>query len=246
MKNMMKFAAAAVAAMALTAAHGRTIVYIGDSITDGNWGGVTGAPASDQRHLSDMNHIFGHGYMSICASALMAERPGEYECHNRGIGGQSLTDLAERWDKDVVALKPDVLSVLIGTNDAEQWLAGGNKLGDVDEWTQMYDSLLTVTRRRLPEVEFVLCTPFVAKAGWAGSALNYDERLSMIRELDAAVISLARKHGAKVVPFDVLFAGLQPAAPAADYWIWDGIHPTPAGHKKMADLWLEVTGELLK
>ena len=23
------------------------------------------------------------------------------------------------------------------------------------------------------------------------------------------------------------------------YWIWDGIHPTPAGHKRMADMWIK-------
>ena len=25
-----------------------------------------------------------------------------------------------------------------------------------------------------------------------------------------------------------------------EYWIWDGIHPTPAGHRLMADVWIDA------
>ena len=53
-------------------AEGKKVLYIGDSITDGNWGG--GGSSSD-RNLSDMNHIFGHGYMFICAAHYMSEFP---------------------------------------------------------------------------------------------------------------------------------------------------------------------------
>ena len=36
-----------------------------------------------------------------------------------------------------------------------------------------------------------------------------------------------------------MFEKLVSTKPAPSYWIWDGIHPTPAGHKRMADLWLK-------
>ena len=39
-----------------TPATGKKILYIGDSVTDGNWGKVSGGP---NRSLTDMNHIFG-------------------------------------------------------------------------------------------------------------------------------------------------------------------------------------------
>lgn len=50
-----------------THATGKKILYIGDSVTDGNWGKVSGGP---NRSLTDMNHIFGHGYMFIWCRPL--------------------------------------------------------------------------------------------------------------------------------------------------------------------------------
>ena len=39
------------------------------SITDGNWGNACGMPKpTAERSLWDMNHIYGSGYMYLCAS----------------------------------------------------------------------------------------------------------------------------------------------------------------------------------
>lgn len=74
-----------------THATGKKILYIGDSVTDGNWGKVSGGP---NRSLTDMNHIFGHGYMFICAARYMADYPEEdYRFYNRGISGNRVADL---------------------------------------------------------------------------------------------------------------------------------------------------------
>lgn len=74
-------------------AGGLKILFIGDSITDGNWGSGDGKPSSE-RTLWDMNHIYGHGFMYLCASHYLGEYPQyEYEFFNRGISGNSLYDL---------------------------------------------------------------------------------------------------------------------------------------------------------
>lgn len=74
-------------------AKGLKILFIGDSITDGNWGGGNAKPSS-QRSLWDMNHIYGHGFMFLCAAHYMSENPNaEYEFFNRGISGNSLYGL---------------------------------------------------------------------------------------------------------------------------------------------------------
>ena len=58
--------------------------------------------------------------MFLCAAHYQAEYPERnYEFFNRGISGNTLTDLEKRWNTDVLALHPDVLSVLIGTNDVD-------------------------------------------------------------------------------------------------------------------------------
>ena len=98
-------------------AGGLKILFIGDSITDGNWGSGDGKPSSE-RTLWDMNHIYGHGFMYLCASHYLGEYPQyEYEFFNRGISGNSLYDLEKRWQEDVLDINPDVLSILVGIND---------------------------------------------------------------------------------------------------------------------------------
>lgn len=216
----------------------KRVLYIGDSITDGAWGNSGGsAKSSEQRTHWDLNHIFGHGYMYLCAAEMMAEHPGEYQFFNRGISGNTLADLEVRWQKDVLDLKPDIISILIGTNDV--WRAlDKNKEVDIKEWTARYDSLITKTKNVLPDVKIVLCTPFVSKVGKIGSNANYPIRKEQVAACAAAVRHLAYKHGATLVSFDDLFNNL--TSPSPDYWIWDGIHPTAAGHKKMANMWLNT------
>ena len=95
------------------------VLFIGDSITDGNWGNSCGMPtSSDERSQWDMNHIYGSGYMYLCATHYQGNYPErEYEFFNRGISGNTLADLQARWQKDVLDINPDVLSILIGTKD---------------------------------------------------------------------------------------------------------------------------------
>ena len=98
-------------------ASGPRVLFIGDSITDGNWGNACGMPKpTAERSLWDMNHIYGSGYMYLCASHYQGDFPEkEYAFFNRGISGNTLRDLEKRWEEDVIGMKPDVLSVLVGT-----------------------------------------------------------------------------------------------------------------------------------
>jgi lysophospholipase L1-like esterase len=52
--------------------------------------------------------------------------------------------------------------------------------------------------------------------------------------------------------YDAIYIGLQDSfnkalsrAPA-DYWIWDGVHPMPAGHELIAREWIGQVGRRLK
>ena len=223
-------------------AEGKRVLFIGDSITDGAWGnsGVWNA-SSDERDQKDMNHIYGHGYMMIVASRFQALYPEEeWQFWNRGISGNTLDDLASRWQKDVLDLHPDVVSILIGTNDVEQALNEG-KVIDPKEWGNKFRALLDETLKQNPQTQLVLCTPFVAKAGWRGESGNYNERLQMITSLVNVIQRICDEYKARFVPFDTLVKvtiDSTPNRPVA-YWIWDGIHPTPAMHYRMAEMWIE-------
>lgn len=230
-------------------AKGKRVLFIGDSITDGLWGNskVWNTPSEDRNH-KDMNHIYGHGYMMICASHYQGLYPEEeFVFWNRGISGNTLDDLSARWQKDALALRPDVVSILIGTNDVGKALDKGYTV-DVEAWKAQYMALLDSTLSINPDCRFVLCTPFVAKAGKMAATSNYDEREKMIASLQTAVASIAAKYDAVLVPFDSLVSNSIASHPElpATYWIWDGIHPTPAMHYLMAQMWISKAEKVIR
>ena len=214
----------------------QTYVFAGDSITDGGWGmsGGRGIPASE-RNLTDLNHIYGHSYMMLVASDWQSAYPATgLTFHNRGLSGDKLEGLAARWDQDILSLKPDVLSILIGVNDSSKDI-------DLQAWEADYRALLARTRTALPTCKLVLCTPFLAPVGRFGTREDYPVRLERVKTMATAVRELAAEFQAVLVPFDELFASL-PAGATPEWWIWDGIHPTAAGHRRMADLWEQCVG----
>ena len=82
---------------------GSVFLFIGDSITDGNWGVKSN---TSKRSYKDLNHIYGHGYVFLCASELMSQYPEkEFVFHNRGISGNTIVDMASRWQQDCLDLQ---------------------------------------------------------------------------------------------------------------------------------------------
>ena len=222
---------------------GSRIVFAGDSITDGAWGGGNGTKLpTAKRDQTDMNHIFGHSYMMLCASRLLADNPDQgLNFYNRGISSNTLANLEDRWDEDVLALNPDIISILIGTNDIHFYLLEDNdKEFDFKAWEKRYRNLLDRALEINPETIFILGTPFTAPTGKVGQAEDYEKRYSLLKHMDEVIEGIAVDYNARLIRFDKLFESLYQKYPeeGAAYWIWDGIHPTPAGHQAMADAWL--------
>ena len=192
---------------------GARILFQGDSITDGNRG-----------RSADPNHILGHGYVFIIAARHGAAFPNlKLDFVNRGISGNTVLELAQRWQQDTLDLKPDVLSILIGVNDHGRGIP-------LDQYEQVYEKLITEARAANPKLKLVLGEPFVKPAG------KIDENLRKRQEI---VARLAQKHGAALVHFQRVFDEATKRAPA-DYWIWDNVHPTYRGHQLMAEEWERV------
>lgn len=190
-----------------------------------------------------MNHIYGSGYMYLCAAHYQGNYPErEFDFLNRGISGNTLQDLERRWEDDVVKVNPDVLSILIGTNDVDQYLRnseGGTF--DFQEWENKYRNLLDRSLETNPNLKLVLCAPFIANTGKMRETKNFGERDSLIHRCAVIVERIAKEYNAVYLPFDILFENIILKYPTLQntYWIWDGIHPTPAGHRRMADMWIE-------
>jgi len=207
----------------------RVILFQGDSITD---------CGRDRSAEANPNHntALGPGYVGKIGGALLAEYPSRnLQVFNRGIGGNRVVDLYARWKFDAVNLSPDLISILIGVNDT--WHEFGSQNGvELDRYEQVYRMLLEYTRARLPEVQFVLCEPFVLLTGVVTP--EWQVEIAARREI---VVRLAQEFGAVFVPFQKMFDEALKDAPA-EYWTSDGVHPTPAGHTRMAAFWRKCVG----
>ena len=196
------------------------VLFQGDSITDGNRG-----------RSADPNHILGHGYAFIIAArhgAAFPERKLDFS--NRGVSGNTVLDLEKRWAKDTLALKPTLLSIMIGVNDQSRNVP-------LEAYEATYDKLLTDARAQNPKLKLVLIEPFVRHPGKPVP--------EGIVARQAIVAKLAQKHGAALVRLQKLFDDAA-AKTADDYWVWDTVHPTYRGHQLLADEWERVVREYWK
>jgi lysophospholipase L1-like esterase len=103
--------------------------------------------------------------------------------------------------------------------------------------------LLQQTKQQLPDVQLVLCEPFVLPVGKARD--KWEVWSTEVKKRQEVVQHLSEEYNAILVPFQSAFDKALSKAPA-DYWIWDGIHPMPAGHELMAREWMHRVSKKLK
>ncbi|MDR2971011.1 MAG: SGNH/GDSL hydrolase family protein [Bacteroidales bacterium] len=206
------------------------ILFQGDSITDGG-------RKRDSNACNTLEHL-GNGYALFTSTQLLkthAEK--QLKIYNRGISGNKVYQLRERWDAEALAFSPDVLSILIGVNDYWHTLTGDYK-GTVEIYENDLRALLKYTKDKLPNIQFVLCEPFTVKGG---RAINDTQWFPMFDAYRLAAKKLADEFSAVFVPFQSAFDEALKLAPAS-YWAADGVHPDLPGRQLMADVWLEATG----
>lgn len=208
---------------------GNTILFQGDSITDAGRDRKTAGEANQQKPL-------GKGYAWLAAASMLVDRPDdELQIYNRGISGNKVFQLADRWQEDCLDLKPNVLSILIGVNDIWHML-NGQYDGTVEVYEKDYHALVELTKQALPSVKLVICEPFVLRCG----AVN-DKWFPAFDGYRAAAKRVSDQAGAVFVPFQSMFDRAVNHAPP-QHWAGDGVHPSPAGAALMANAWLNAVG----
>lgn len=214
------------------------ILFQGDSVTD------AGRTAYKYENL-------GRGYPNFVAGALLSRHPEKgFKIINRGIGGNRVVDLYQRWKVDCLNLEPDVISILIGVNDT--WHESAFKNGvEPARAEKVYRALVEWTREALPAAKLVICEPFLFTLSQAGSEYKIGENWSgqdawraEIDERRAFTRRIADDFGCLFVPFQSALDEALSAAPAP-YWLGDGVHPTTAGHALLADAWIKAASPLL-
>ena len=209
---------------------GATVLLQGDSITDAGRNRKRGEIPNDPRAL-------GRGYAFNIASSLLAERPNDgLKFFNRGNSGWKVPQLADSWDRNCIAIKPDVLSIMIGVNDYWHTVGFGKKYkGTAETYERDYRALLKRTVKELPGIKLVICEPYALRCG---KHVN-DSWFPEFDKYRAASKKMADEFGAKFVPFQSMFEEASKDTPLS-FWANDGIHPSPPGAQIMALEWLKV------
>ena len=206
-------------------ATGDVILFQGDSITD------SGRNRDDNTYNNAK--VLGSGYPLIAGASLLEKFASlKLKIFNKGISGNKVFQLAERWDTDCLEIKPDVLSILIGVNDIWHKL-NGQYNGTVEIYRNDYITLLERTKNVLPDVRLIICEPFAVKGVKAVDDKWYPE----FYEYQKASKDIAAQFGAIFIPFQKIFDEAQKYAPGI-YWTGDGVHPSLAGAQLMAKAWL--------
>lgn len=216
---------------------GPLLLFTGDSITDG-------LRYKKKKEEWDLNHQIGHSYVYILNGVLGSRYPEKrLRFKNRGISGNRIVDLYARIEPDLLAIEPDVLTILVGVNDGPLDI-NEYKPTPQKKYEALYRMLLEEVRERLPECKIILMEPFVLNAGKMREEGNYDLWRSAVSGFGQVVRKLSQEFGTAFVPLQGKFDEMAEAY-GADYWCWDGVHPTENGHGLIARQWLAVAGDVV-
>ncbi len=203
-----------------------TILFTGDSITDAGRRRPVGEDAKDW---------LGKGYVKDIASMMMAWEPEhQRRIQNTGIAGNTVLDLHQRWQEDVLDLHPDWLSVMVGINDCSRSFHRPlvtEGLVSPDTYRVTLRELVATTRASLKGM--VLMTPFYLNSSFQ------DPLRSALQKYAEAIRELAEEYDCVLVDTQAVFdKALQHvhASRLSD----DSIHPKPAGHMILAKAWLNA------
>jgi lysophospholipase L1-like esterase len=207
---------------------GMKLLFQGDSITDMKWG----------RNQKDRNHYLGHSYVYLICSRLGVDMPqAKLEFFNRGVSGNTVGNLRQRWQKDAIDINPDLLSILVGVNDVGRNARSGGKGIDLKKWEEDYRYILDASRKANPSLKIVLLNPFVLPSGRFKDKVAFSMWKTEVDKLIPIVEKLVKDYDAVHIKTNEVFDAAAKAVDPA-HWIWDGVHPLPEGHELIARNWI--------
>lgn len=193
------------------------VVFIGDSITDCG--------------RREANVPYGSGYVKFAIDLICAKYPErDITFYNKGISGNVIEDLYNRWHDDVLVLKPDWVIVKIGINDIHRTLRPNNEPVPVDKYRKLYKEILSQTKEKL-NAKIVLIDPFYVSADFSDNFRG--KVLRLIPEYIEVVSEMSKEFKAIHVETHDAFK-TQLKFKTADYFCPEPVHPYPNGHTIIA------------
>ena len=204
------------------------ILFQGDSITDAG-------------RLRENNSDLGKGYPHLVEAELGFDFPAQYEFINKGISGNRIVDVYARIKRDIINLKPDLMSLLIGVNDVWHENHADPNGVDAEKFYKIYDMLISEIKEALPDIKIIIIEPFVLP----GSATNeyWDAFSSEVPKRAEKARLIAQKYSLPIISLQDKFDEAAKKAPN-EYWLFDGVHPTPKGHELIKREWIKKFQEI--
>ena len=204
------------------------ILMIGDSITD----------AGRARPVGEgLGAAYGTGYVNVIKGLLDCSYPElNLRLVTMGCSGNTVKDLKERWQTDVIDLKPDFLSIMIGINDVWRQFDSPRQIEKhvlLDEYEATLDFLIEETLPILKGV--ILMTPYYIESN------ENDAMRSKMDEYGAVVRKLAIKHNAVFVDTQKAMNQMLEHCHSSAL-AWDRVHPNISGHSVLAKAFLKAVG----
>lgn len=203
----------------------RTLLFIGDSITDCS-------------RTEDPDSL-GYGYVRLLAEHFAAHEPTA-RVVNRGIGGNKIADLVARFSPDCLAHDPQVVTIYVGVNDAwHRFTQGEDQRVAPEAFEEGYRFLLDQLSATRPSTPVLLIVPFAVDVSEeiARIHVDLDEKVRVIRDL-------AREFQHTVVDLEKVVDRAWAVGHTPQTLAEDGVHPTIAGHRLIADAWLSAFTEV--
>lgn len=201
------------------------IVFAGDSVTDMGSTNPIGEGLCEN---------VGRGYVRLVESFLSAYYPEILtRVTNAGISGNTSRDLLARFDRDVVSLNPDWVSVCIGINDVwRQFDCPAIPDGHVmpEEYRNNVEEMILKVKDKVKGI-FILSPYYIESNHDDFMRKRMDEYVEISKEL-------AEKHGCRFVDFQKVFENYCKIRHSA-YIAWDRVHPNQVGSMLMAKAFLE-------
>lgn len=193
------------------------VLFLGDSITDVKFN-------SRQRFK-----IKGKNVYALQLKKRLKNYSKDIKVEIRGIASNRTYHVYDRLTKDCISLKPDVVIMLIGVNDAWENYVPEQYPPLVRPMEPHIREVYRRIRTELPDTQILYLMPFMIDA--VEEKLPFHKTLDEFRQV---LRNIAVENGAAVLDMQAVFNEAQRTVEPEKLAI-DGIHPTNLGHKVMAD-----------
>ncbi|MCQ2433375.1 MAG: SGNH/GDSL hydrolase family protein [Clostridia bacterium] len=208
--------------------NGDRIIFAGDSVTD---------MGSSQPVGEGLFDNVGRSYVRIIENMLSAYYPEIFiRVTNAGISGNTSRDLLNRWERDVLNLNPQWVSICIGINDIWRQFdtpAMPDYAVTPEEYEANVEKMIVSVKDKVKGV--FLVTPYYIEPN------SEDMMRRRMNDYVAICYKLAEKHGCTLIDFQKMYEDYCKIRHSS-YIAWDRVHPNQIGATLMARTFLDACG----